>query len=61
LLVLQAVDQRVNEGREVVVGWEDVWMGMKVLSDALGCPVYNFVASNVAVSRNHDEVYIAVD
>jgi len=55
----QAVDGRVDEGREVVVGWEDVW-DTRVLGGDFGGPVNSFIASNAAVSRSPNESHKAV-
>jgi len=60
LLDPQAVDERVDEGREVVAGWEDDWGNMRVLDGEFGDIVHSFVASNAAVSLRPNEGYIAV-
>jgi len=41
-LGLQAVDKRVDEGREVVVGWEDVCGDTRVLGDGFGGRIDSF-------------------
>jgi len=60
LLGPPAVDERVDEGREIVAGWEDVWGDTEVLDGEFGSSVDTFVASNAAVSRSPNEGYIAV-
>jgi len=39
----QAVDERVDEGREVVAGWVDVWGDTRVLGGEFGGPVNSFI------------------
>ena len=56
----QAVDERVDEGREVVAGWEHVWGVTRVLGGEFGGPVNSFIASNVAVSPSPNEVHMTV-
>ena len=56
----QAVDERVDEGREAVADWEDVWGDTRVLGGEFGGPVNSFIASNAAVSRNPNEGQMAV-
>jgi len=51
LLDPQAVDERVDEGREVVAGWEDVWGDKGVFGGEFGSPAHSFITSNAAVSR----------
>ena len=56
----QAVDERVDEGREFMAGWENVRGDKRVLDTEFGGPVYSFVATNAAISRSPDQGYIAV-
>jgi len=56
----QAVDERVDEGREVVAGWEDVWGDTRILGGEFGGPVNSFIASNAAVFRSPNEGHMAV-
>jgi len=60
LLSPQAVDERVDEGRKVVAGWEDVWRDTRVLGGEFGGLVDSFIASNAAGSRSLNEGYIPV-
>jgi len=43
LLGPQAVDERVDEGREVVTGWEEVWGDTRVFCGEFGGPVDSFI------------------
>ena len=56
----QAVDKRMDEGREVVAGWEDVWRDTRVLDGEFGGPVNSFIANNAAVSRSPNEGHMVV-
>jgi len=60
LLGPQAVDERVDEGREVVEDWEDVWRDTRVPVGEFGGPVDSCIASNSAVSQSPNEGHIAV-
>jgi len=57
----QAVDERVDEGRAVVAGWEDVWEDTRIVGGEFGGPVNSFIASNAAVSRSPNEGYMVVE
>jgi len=56
----QAVDERVDEGREVVAGWKDVRGDTRVLGGEFGGSVNSFIASNAAKSRSPNEGHMAV-
>jgi len=51
----------VDEGREVLAGWKDVWGDTRVLHGEFGGPVDSFVASNAAVSLSPNQGYISVE
>ena len=51
----QAVDETVDEGREVVAGWEDVWGDTRVFGGEFGGPVNNFIANNAAASQSPNQ------
>jgi len=54
----QAVDERVDEGREVVAGWKHVWEDTRVLGGEFGGPVNSFIASNAAVFSSVQFTYL---
>jgi len=56
----QAADERVDEGREVVPGWEDVWGDTRVLGGEFGL-VNSFITSNAVVSRSPNEGHTVVE
>jgi len=49
LLSPQTVDERGDEGREVVAGWEDAWGRYEGPWWQLGGSVNSFIANNAAI------------
>ena len=56
----QAVDEKADEGREVMADWDDVWEDTRGFGGEFGGPVYSFAASNAARSPSLNEGYIVV-